>query len=956
MSGESLADLLLRVGVDSSDIVQGFANANRKAAQAGREMAETVNNALSRIEFTALGVNAQDAVRTATNTMLKEAIAARTIIERSASNVMIAGMTGVGGKTDSGAMISRLNAFAVAQRQKAESDMDVMKRYEVETERRMEAVRQRQRAQLAESQREQQSALDQRIRLENEARNSQLEGERGAEEDRRKLFSQGLRERLQREADVAAALEADTERRHQYSIEERRQELRMMFMIQNQQGKINEEMAFENQLAKERVEFEEQLARMGYHRPSMALIHEARMKEFDTAQTARRAARRAAIDDADAADAAEEQQRRAREAENIAVKRLELQRLLQRQQEATNEKMAFENRLARERLEFQEQLRALGEDPRMTVVGNTKMSQFDEAQAARLAAFRTKEEIDVENQAERDRNRILKERENLQEEALRIVRATESAQDAHNRRLQRYEYLLKEGVLTQKQFNTAVQQSEVIMKSQRAGGGQMSGVLAQLSFGLEDFAQGIAMGDFRAAMLGASNNMSMVIRGLKDMDAAGRASFITLMKFPLIAGAFVGIGVAALAIAHHIKNANTELKTLADRISEATSEYYRFNQELQRDIRIRDFGDEVDQIKDMEALDAKHRQEEKRHADEMAAIKLRDQENEVKGREAILKMLGGEANMIELQRQLKFADTEDAKKALQNLSNAMQAAQEGRTQNAINEMRLLFNYLDQQSMEQMAAFNMLGIQAFLDSPALNELEKYFQQGSILNAFFGDDAEALKEIRSVLEGIAKDEKANSIEKEKAKAALADLDRREVEIAAERAKQEQELTDAASRRAQLRMEELRAQRSEELFLLRATDHEKELLRLKKEQAEFAGAPEMGLAGIPALPGAGFAGMAGLLGLAGQAAEQQMNNMAFLQAQRDNIQNEINQLLIDQVPKAQGALEQDAFKAQAAAFKQMMENANQKPNPQMTRMISLLQSIDTAIQNGGIIQGVP
>ena len=105
----------------------------------------------------------------------------------------------------------------------------------------------------------------------------------------------------------------------------------------------------------------------------------------------------------------------------------------------------------------------------------------------------------------------------------------------------------------------------------------MAGILAQLSFGLEDFAQGIAMGDLRAALLGASNNMTMVVRGLMDMSAASRTALVSTLAIPgaiaLIGGTVVGL----YAYSQWLHSATRDTRTLSDAIRDAQLGLEKFN-------------------------------------------------------------------------------------------------------------------------------------------------------------------------------------------------------------------------------------------------------------------------------------------------------------------------------------------------------------------------------------------
>ena len=87
--------------------------------------------------------------------------------------------------------------------------------------------------------------------------------------------------------------------------------------------------------------------------------------------------------------------------------------------------------------------------------------------------------------------------------------------------------------------------------------------------------------------------------------------------------------------------------------------------------------------------------------------------------------------------------------------------------------------------------------------------------------------------------------------------------------------------------------------------------------------------------------------------QALEQQNEaaRMSFLEGQRDALRKDLDALVPEIIVKA--GLEQNAMDAQAKAFEQMQQASAKKPNPQIERTNKYLESIDTAIKNGGRIE---
>jgi len=138
--------------------------------------------------------------------------------------------------------------------------------------------------------------------------------------------------------------------------------------------------------------------------------------------------------------------------------------------------------------------------------------------------------------------------------------------------------------------------------------------------------------------------------------------------------------------------------------------------------------------------------------------------------------------------------------------------------------------------------------------------------------------------------------------------------------ERIAAEKEIEDIENRRmAELKkMEEerLRARQKEELFLITANEKERERYGLLKEMLEFSDIDPTTFSD--------------------RMTKEEFNaSQAFLQAQIQATRSQLNELKEktedrDTVPK--GTLEQDVFKAQSEAFKQMMEAKEPERNPQI------------------------
>jgi hypothetical protein len=152
----------------------------------------------------------------------------------------------------------------------------------------------------------------------------------------------------------------------------------------------------------------------------------------------------------------------------------------------------------------------------------------------------------------------------------------------------------------------------------------------------------------------------------------------------------------------------------------------------------------------------------------------------------------------------------------------------------------------------------------------------------------------------------------------------------------------LEDLEQRRKELLEEQnnaLKIAQEEYLLKLKMTEAERELYDLRKAQQEFMGPAAGGLMGMGG-PGAAM-----------QAMMDQAAAVGFLEAQRDALRKDLDALVPEIIVKA--GLEQNALDAQAKAFEQMMQTSAKKPDPQIERTNKLLESIDTAIRNGGRIE---
>ena len=1083
--GQSVADLMLRMGVDVGEMISGFNSAGRISRQMAKDMAEGMNASLqkafdpSAINSGRMFENLETQYRATVSTMLRESIQARAVIERSAENVKRFALEAAEAdrKVMGELLTEQANFYNVKQglRTAELANIQATANQEVEIQQRsldmQAALRKRYAAEIAAFEAE--TAADKQQRMINEAnqrdalqfhmrRSASLENMKSIADAETEILarSTALREdileryRLKRQEDTEKEIAAEA-RANETRIAMLRESIEARAILERSVANINQAASEsmiagmakvggtkfdpmismlnaaatkQKQQAAEQAEqaVEDELLRRqdlinSYNREQRELRetadavrrnqenYDGLVQQMQQAEIqGRRLARARSLDAKLAEEAARSDEREARAREALAAsladgeerqnRRREVaarlqakldadsqrikeagakqaveaaetearinrqvaaeatavsqadrraQEMLTEQMERGNEALQFRNRLRREARAFASQLEEAGITP-----GSARYNQMTQA-------FRQEQQRQRDEFANRDRRAAATRRQNeLDQQAARIIRSVMSAEAAHAQRLRELEELYQTNRLSLDQYNAAMRQSEQIMRSQRAGSGGATGVLAQLSFGIEDFAQGLAMGDLRAAMLGASNNITMVVRGLRDMTSETRTATFAAMRLPLALAGLAGAGAAALGLYHHLVNMNTEMKSLTDRISEATRQYFKFNQADELASRQEQRAEELKAVDTLEGIEVKRRQAELAHADLMRKLETERNENNVRGREAIMKMLGGEANFIELQQYLQEKGTQESQIALDQLSRAQAAALKGNTEVAFNEMKMLFEFLDRESTKgSLALFRALAEGSpgtvkeltLFDLPALNELQKYFKQGGLSTlSMWGDSEEALAEIRTVLDGIAKDESKAAAQRKDAAKAMEEIDRRTAELAAQRKMDEEHLAKLEADKLEMRQqaakfdaETVRLRQQEELFLIKATDQEKELYRLRKEQQGFV-RPQAAVVGLDPILNALMA--------QGMADTQQADQIAFLEAQKQAAQNEMNALMQQAIPKAQGALEQNAFQAQADAFKQMTENMAQKPNPQLTQVVNRLKAIEDAIKAGG------
>lgn len=441
--------------------------------------------------------------------------------------------------------------------------------------------------------------------------------------------------------------------------------------------------------------------------------------------------------------------------------------------------------------------------------------------------------------------------------------------------------------------------------------GGVAGAMTQASYAAEDFIQVFSMGGgLNMALMSASNNLSMVVRAL--MGTSGMLASIAGFAVPAV---LIGIGLL-------VKNMMAE----EEQIDNVRHAYERLREELERlhssrskMLELKFALEDIALISDLQTAlrDINELQRERLRIESEIA---KNQEELKAAQEDADKMLTGQAGVGEyiaelMEMRKRVEDSVEDQKVL--------GAALWQIDDAIKRVTESYNGL-QDALAEGSGEDVIAaairLQQTLDSMPV-------QSGDAYDAM----NERLDEILNSKESIETIVKRINEEFAQSAALIEDLEikTRKLEETEKRRKELLEQQNNALRVAQ----------EEYLLKLKMTDAERELYDLRKAQEEFMG------------PAAG-----GMIGMGGPGAAMQMMMdqaaaVGFLEAQRDALRKDLDALVPEIIVKA--GLEQSAMDAQAKAFDQMLQASAKKPDPQLERIGRHLESIDTAIKNGGRIE---
>ena len=446
--------------------------------------------------------------------------------------------------------------------------------------------------------------------------------------------------------------------------------------------------------------------------------------------------------------------------------------------------------------------------------------------------------------------------------------------------------------------------------------GGMAGAMTQASYAAEDFIQVFSMGGgLNMALMSASNNLSMVVRALAGTNGAMAA--IAGFGVPVV---LIGIGALVRGLLEEeeqAKNTADALRDTADAVDElfdAHDRQYKHQNAL----------DEIRRIETMEGIMNRINQQEKERND------LLQEQERLEARLAALRSKAGhkagdyvplEMLLAEIQQAYDTAiaygdmsaDPEMLRQQIEGMTDAYNELQSAVASGNDGDIIVAARAYNDELEKHLALFGMLGGAA--TKHAQEKIAALLAEENALKAIkdaYGEQAAGQEEINNILKQIE------------------DAEKRRIEIADTIARQQ---ADA-----------LKAAQEEYLLKLRMTDAEREAYDLRKAQEDFMGPAAHGLMGMGGGP---------MDAIMQQALEQQNEaaRISFLEGQRDALRKDLDALVPEIIVKA--GLEQSAMDAQAKAFDQMLQASAKKPDPQIERTNRLLESIDTAIKNGGRIE---
>ena len=526
-------------------------------------------------------------------------------------------------------------------------------------------------------------------------------------------------------------------------------------------------------------------------------------------------------------------------------------------------------------------------------VGKGDAKQFDAhviaMQDQRTAAI--KDQNDVQEEANRIIRQHMTMNERYAQQLATLVRLNNTTlvatgkQALSDAQLGRAKTALTIATIRQQQAQTG---ANAAMASGAGGYGGMAMAMGQASYAVEDFTQVLSMGGgLNAALMSASNNLSMVVRALLGTSGAMAAVAGVAVPAALIGtGMFIRYLMEEAQQAKSIADALRDIRDAYDEVREAArraSQQRRLLRDIQNQTSVQ--GIENDRIEQQDRLNDLL-EDQKTLEEELAD--LRNKASHAGGLGVPLDML-----LEDIRRQMEsgeghVGDTEALilkeqqrlRAAYESMQLALEVGNEGDIVTAAKAYRDVLE-------DHVALFGLVGEGA--TKSALASVNGLLAQEDALKSLI----EAMKEQKVAAEQIADAEKA--------------------------------LVSIEAKRIQLMEEEKRLRQENTLFQLQATEAQKSEMDIRQKIMDYIGFTRTQPQDLD---------VATLLG------QNNFDAKDFLDAYIANLEQTKQDMLDQQQVSPIGGMEQNGFQAQADAFKQMLDAQYKQEDPQ-------LRDIDTRIQ---------
>jgi len=561
--------------------------------------------------------------------------------------------------------------------------------------------------------------------------------------------------------------------------------------------------------------------------------------------------------------------------------RAAIRKMFTREEEKTNELLAFQNKQRRELLDLQKQLDAAN------IHGRTRQNliqQFQAQQAVTKAkwedSYAQRNMTDLEREAEAVKNQLI------------------TAEQRHATKLANLKLMLQQNLLTQKQYAKAVEMTNHALAMQQSGMGRMSGVMAQASFAVEDFTQVLLMGGgLNMALMSASNNITYLLH--TSGMITGVWGTLAISTIPLVLS-----GMNAL-----VQSAQKQHQSFEEWSSEL-SDYFRIAGRV-----VDEHNDKIAHARRLEDIDVSGVSSSERANEELiknAKEQVRLQEDLTNARQV---QMGVARRAMQEEETFLFKRQAEHQRMLALLrsnefgNQHVEAGIERRKEEYRQEQLLI-----------EAAREKLELDLASATSAEQYRQAWMNYGSSISTITGEAAKGERQrINDMLNNA--DELQDSMNNQ---------------LKVNRQIEESEIRrEELNRRRIVLLEDEAEARKEQLRLMRATEEERAATALQRQREEFVGISPSDIMVDPRLE-----------------QEYLQRSTDFLLAAQDQTQKQIDELQKAAAPAFTGDLQQDAFKAQAEAFKQMDQARQEKRNPQLDQQIDLLRRINDALNSGGTI----